>query len=343
MKKQLIFLTLSLILFSSNKIIAQENSEKESEAKELVVTGSPIITVFADYHAGIGAQNNISGFGLSRALLGYQFKLSPTLTGRAVIDAAVSPAEEYLSSQKREVYLRNAMLTWKDKGFTINGGLTGLYQFNLQERFWGYRYVAPSFQDQYKMGQSVDMGVTVEYQFMPWLSSDFSITNGEGFRNLNMDNKYRYALGLTLQPIENLTFRVYGDVFQQSEQNETQRTLALFAGYKTKYFSLGTEYNYQENSRWIAENNFSGYSVYTTIPINKKWNLYGRYDNIDSKDKDQKSWSNFTGEAVIAGVEYHPIKQLKIAPNYKYTKNFDAQQEKSDFFHVVYLNILFNW
>ena len=343
MKRQLIFCTFLSLLLVCSKAVAQESPEKGQEEKEYVITGSPIITVFADYHAGIGEQNNISGFGLSRALLGYQFKLSPTLTGRAVIDAAVSPTEEYLSSQKREVYLRNAMLTWKDKGFTINAGLTGLHQFNLQERFWGYRYVSQVFQDLYKMGASVDMAITAEYQFTSWLSSDFSISNGEGYKNLNTDNKYRYALGVTLQPFKNLTFRAYGDIYQQSEQDETQRTLALFAGYKTDCFSLGAEYNYQENNKWIAGNSYSGYSVYTTVPINKKWNIFGRYDNIDSEDSNHKQWNSFTGDAVIAGIEYHPIKQLKIAPNYKYTKHLDTKQEGSDISHVVYLNILFNW
>ncbi len=353
MKKLFISLLLLSSLFVSNKVVAQDSFEAtkttetaespEKAEKEFIITGSPIVTVFANYHAGIGDNNEISGFALTRAYLGYQFRLSPTLTGKAIIDAAVSPTETYLISQKREVYLKNAMLTWKDMGFTVNGGLTSLSQFNLQEKFWGYRYVAPSFQDLYKMGPSADLGITAEYQFMPCLSTDISFTNGEGYRNLNMDNKYRYAFGITLKPLENFTVRAYGDVYQQSGQEKDQRTLALFAGYKTKLFSLGAEYNYQENNKWKTGDDYSGYSVYTSLPINKKWTVFGRYDNIDSQNTDDKSWISFTGEAVTAGVEYQPIKQLKIAPNYKYTKDFDTELLVRNSFHVVYLNVSFNW
>ncbi len=338
MSKQFIFLFLISLFFYNNYTVAQENAEKE-----FTITGSPIVTVFANYHAGLGANNDISGFELTRAYLGYQFKLSPTLSGKAILDAAVSPIEEHLVSQKREVYLKNAMLTWKDKGFIINGGLTSLYQFNLQEKFWGYRYIAPSFQDLYKMGPSADMGITVEYQFISWLSADFSFTNGEGYRYLNTDNKYRYALGLTLQPFKNFIFRAYSDIYQQSGQDEDQRTLALFAGYKTDCFSLGAEYNYQENNKWKTGNNYSGFSVYTTFPVNKKWNIFGRYDNINSNNRNDKSWISFTGEMLIAGIEYLPVKQLKIAPNYKYVKDFDTQLLTHNSFHTVYLNVSFNW
>jgi phosphate-selective porin len=158
-----------------------------------------------------------------------------------------------------------------------------------------------------------------------------------------MDNKNRNTLGITLHPFENFTFRTSGDIYRQSEQDENQRTLAVFAGYETGVFSLGAEYNRQENSKWKDGNNYSGYSVYTTLPVNKKWNVFCRYDKINSEDNDHNVWNSFTGEMIIAGIEYHPVKQLKIAPNYKFVKNFDTQSKDYNSLHTIYLSVLFNW
>ncbi len=340
--KQFTFSVLFILLGLS--VFGQEKKD------DFKITGSPIVTVYTNYHAGLGESNGISGFEITRAYLGYQAQLLPSLSAKIVVDAGVSPAESLMAAQKREVYLKNAQLTWKEQNLTINGGLTGLLQFNVQEKFWGHRYIAQSFQDLYKMGSSADLGVTAEYQFIPQLSADFSFTNGEGYKNINTDNKYRTGLGITIKPIPSLTIRAYGDIFQQSlaektnpDTYKTQQTLALFGGYKCKYFSLGAEYNYQKNSAWKDRNNYYGYSVYTTVPINKKWHVFGRYDNIDSDDKDSNKWISFTGDLVIVGVEFSPIKNIKISPNYKFVKDYDTKLLAHNNSNWAYLNVEFTW
>ena len=61
------------------------------------------------------------------------------------------------SDLERVAYIKNAMLSWKTGNFTLDFGLIGLEQFNVQEKFWGYRYIMKSFQDEYKFGSSADM------------------------------------------------------------------------------------------------------------------------------------------------------------------------------------------
>ena len=107
------------------------------------------------------------------------------------------------------VYLINALLCWKTGDFTLNFGLIGLEQFNIQEKFWGYRYILKSFQDKYKFGSSADMGVVGKYKFASWFSADLTFINREGYKKLNKDNKYRYGIGLTFYPVQNLTVRGY--------------------------------------------------------------------------------------------------------------------------------------
>lgn len=313
-------------------------------------SGRPIIRTYANYHAGLGEANGYSGFELTRAYLGYEYNITPTLSGKAIMDAAVPPSGGNLNSQ---VYLKNMMLTWKDKGFTVNAGLIGVLQFDLQEKFWGYRYIIQSFQDLYGMGSSADLGITGTYRFATWISADLSLTNGEGYKRINMNNSSKYGIGITMNPIPSVTLRAYADLYSDSEDLRTsapegstdvtytdQKTLSAFAGYKCNYFSVGGEYNYQANKGFVKGCDYFGYSAYTSVPVAEKWIVFGRYDYVDSKDPAgfSKPWSKTDGQMLIAGVQYYPIKQLKIAPNFK---NLNLNNSQSQQF--VYLNIEFTW
>lgn len=337
MQKKIIILILCIFSFLT-KTFAQK-----SEQKPFAVSGVPVVSIFTNYHTAFGEKENISGFEMNRAYLGYEFKLHPNLTGRVVVDFASGTSEKFLVPLKRDIYMKNAMLIWEDKKFTITGGLIYLLQFRFQEKFWGYRYIAPVFQDVYKMGHSADLGASVEYKFSPWLSADFSITNGEGYKSMNADNKQRYGLGTTLKLNKGIVFRIYGDISQQSEKKDDQQSLAIFGGYKTEAFSLGLEYNYQKNNLWYKKNDYYGYSVYSTIPIDKKWKIFGRFDDIKSENADGNSWSSYTGEMLICGIEFNPIERIKIAPNYRYTRSLNPGLLTYSTLHSAYINVMFNW
>ena len=307
MKRILISVVLAAICLSSF-------GQKQEEKKKFQIKGQPIVTVFANYHAGIGNANKESGFALDRAYLGYQFSLTEKLSGKVVFDMGSTKVSG--SDLERVAYIKNAMLSWKTGNFTLDFGLIGLEQFNVQEKFWGYRYIMKSFQDEYKFGSSADMGILGKYKFTKWLSADITISNGEGYKKLNGDNKYRYAVGATILPVKNLTLRAYYDLASKNiEEDETkdQQNLAFFAGYKHELFSIG-------------------FSVYSTIKLEDQFNLFGRYDNLGSKD----DWSSADGQRILVGVQYAPIKQLKIAPNFS---TWNPRDGKSSSF--VYLNIEF--
>ena len=79
MKRILISVILAAICLSS---FGQQQEEK----KKFQIKGQPIVTVFANYHAGLGRANKESGFALDRAYLGYQFSLTEKLSGKVVFD-----------------------------------------------------------------------------------------------------------------------------------------------------------------------------------------------------------------------------------------------------------------
>lgn len=326
MKRILISVVFVAICFSSF-------AQKQEEKKEFQIKGHPIVTVFANYHAGIGRANQESGFALERAYLGYQFSLTEKLGGKVVFD--ISSTKVSGSDLERVAYVKNAMLTWKSGNFSLDFGLIGLEQFNVQEKFWGYRYIMKSFQDEYKFGSSADMGILGKYKFTQWLSADITISNGEGYKKLNGDNKYRYAAGVTVTPLESLTLRAYYDLASKNvkdEDTQDQQNLAFFAGFKHALFSIGAEYNQMFNTKHKANKDQSGFSIYSTIKLEEQFNIFGRYDNLGSKD----DWSSADGQRILVGMQYAPIKQLKIAPNFS---TWNPRDWKSNSF--IYLNIEF--
>ncbi|WP_292268461.1 hypothetical protein [Butyricimonas sp.] len=321
------------ILMSVVLIIACMSSFGQEEKKKFQITGKPIVTVFANYHAGLGDANKESGFALDRAYLGYQFSLTEKLSGKVVFDMGSTKVDG--ADLERVAYIKNAMLSWKTGDFTLDFGLIGLEQFNVQEKFWGYRYIMKSFQDEYKFGSSADMGILGRYKFTKWLSADITISNGEGYKKLNGDNKYRYAVGATLFPVKGLTIRAYYDLASKNSDADglkDQQNLAFFAGYKHKLFSLGGEYNQMFNTKSKEDKDQNGFSVYSTVKLAEKFDAFGRYDNLASKD----DWSSADGQRVLIGIQYSPIKQLKIAPNFS---TWNPRDGKSSSF--AYLNIEF--
>ena len=146
-KKLIVAAFLACIGISAN---AQDVKVEEPKGKAIVQT-------FGNFNVNFGADNS-RGFNLERTYLGYEYKLGNGLSVKSVMDIGKSSD---VSDLQRIAYIKNAMLSWKRGDMTLNGGLISTTQFNFQEKFWGYRYIMKSFQDQYKFGSSADLGLSV--------------------------------------------------------------------------------------------------------------------------------------------------------------------------------------
>ncbi|MDR2123213.1 MAG: hypothetical protein LBP34_08830 [Flavobacteriaceae bacterium] len=326
MKKQQFILSLLLFISTINLVYSQE-----------IPNGKIIARGFLDYNTNFTDKN---GFDITRAFLGYNYKFSPTLQGRVIVDGASGKS----SSGKLEPYIRNAYINWKDAGFNINVGLTGLLQFSLQEDYWTHRYILKSFQDLNSFASSVDLGFTAEYEISPIISVDFSLTNGEGYKEVKSDNNLRYGAGISLKPIKNTILRVYADYYNKSidtlsiKRND-QSDLSLFAGYQSEKISAGAEYNHQFNRDFIDGKDFYGYSLYSSVRIAPKWKAFARYDRTDSSNPPSYTspWNKLDGQLLMFGIEFQPVKQIKIAPNFR---NFNYDRGDSEQF--FFINAEFN-
>lgn len=310
-------------------------SIQAQEVKSSGPKGKAIVQVFANFHTGFGADNDDRGFELERSYLGYEYKFGKGLSVKGVMDIG---KPDSINDFHRIAYIKNAMITWQTGNLTLNGGLISTTQFNFQEKFWGYRYIMKSFQDEYKFGNSADLGISASYKFADWISADAIVVNGEGYKKIQKFDGLNYGLGVTVTPIKGLQIRLYGGLNESGEEGKKNAAnMAAFMGYKHEKFTIGAEYNYMMNSSFVEDADKSGYSVFASVNLPKNISLYARYDDTYSKNDWNKGKD---ASAAILGAEFKLGKYVKLSPNFRMTNpKADGASNK----YSAYINCYFGF
>ena len=311
-------------------ITAQAQGIKTEEPK-----GKAIVQVFGNFHTGFGAENDDRGFELERSYLGYEYNLGSGLSVKGVMDTGKSSD---VGDYQRIAYIKNAMVSWKTGNMTLSGGLISTTQFNFQEKFWGYRYIMKSFQDEYKFGSSADLGISVAYKFADWVSADLIIVNGEGYKKIQNNDGLNYGLGVTLTPLKGFQVRLYGGLNESAEDGKKDiANMSAFMGYKHEKFAIGAEYNYMMNASFKKDADQSGYSVFASVNLPKDVSLFARFDDLYSKN----DWNDAKDEsAAILGAQFKIGKYVKIAPNFRMTM---PKVDGADECYSAYINCYFGF
>jgi hypothetical protein len=304
MKKLLLF----LLVLTGNTYLSYSQ-----DTIGLKPSGKPEVLIFTDLNSSFSGGKNLNRFEITRAYFGYSYNFSPNWSGRLVFDVGNPGAGKF----QLTALLKYGYLQFQKSNLTAKLGMINTTQYDVQEKFWGYRYVLKSFQDQYNMGPSADLGFSAAYNFGSIVSADFIIQNGEGYKTLDVDSVLKTGLGLTITPIKNLLLRAYYDRMKKGQA--IQQTTALMAGYSNSHFKLGGEYNFQTDNVLVNGNDFSGYSVYGSLYFNPSFDLFARTDCLTSEKNLQSNPWNYSrdGRLYQGGIEYLPIKGLKIAPNFQ--------------------------
>jgi len=307
--------------------------EKSSFLKNL----KPIVQVFGT--ASYDIENNNYGYSVGRAHLGFQYKFNEKWSSKIIIDRgrATSVGEITVTDSLGNVlnvqnssnegayytmFLKFASLQWEvnDK-LTLKGGAILQNHYITQERFWGLRYVAQTFQDLYWKIPSSDLGFIATYKLNNFLSVDAAITNGEGPRKIqDAFGKVKFAGGIDINPSKKVQTRIFYHNRQSKTNNEkTEQLFSVFAGYKpiTK-FRIGGEFNYMANLDNISNLNSYGFSFYSAYQLSNKTELFARYDRLyyevtDILTKDNKK----DGNTIIGGISHSPVKGVNISLNYQ--------------------------
>ena len=294
--------------------------------------GQMIVTILSNFHSGFGAQNDVRGFELERSYLGYQCQLPNNLSMKVVFDVGRSKSVDDL---QRIAYVKNAFVSWTNENWKLSAGVIPTYLCDFQEKFWGYRYVLKSFQDEYKFGSSADLGISAAYQFNDNFMMDAIIVNGEGYKKVQVEDGLAYGLGMTAQVLDGLTLRLYGSLNEATPGLDDSYNLATFAGYKDNDFSIGVEYNAYWNSGYTKDANQSGFSVYSSQKLSDKVSIYARADQLTSKD----DWNKANdGILSLVGVEIKLNKYIQLSPNLRvWTPKADGMKDE----YMAYISCRF--
>lgn len=298
------------ILFTLVMILELFNLTGQSNENIFIPSGKPVILVFTDASSSFNKLGNSSQFSLARAYLGYEHNFSRTFSSRVVFDVG----DPGVGGFQMTAYVKNAYLMYNNKGFTARVGMIPTDQLVVPEKHWGYRYIIKSFQDQYGLGPTADIGAGIEYSPAKFISIDASLLNGEGYKKIQSDSTFKATFGLTLKPADGLVLRAYYD---RMKKVNAQTTISLFAGYTYKAFRIGLEYDIQKNNKMQAQNNFSGISTWASLQFAEKFSVFTRYDYLSSETipGEAQAWNyHKDGSLFIAGLDYTPVKGVKIAP-----------------------------
>ncbi len=272
--------------------------------------GKPIIRVFSNFHSTFSDGDSQSAFDVTRVYLGYEHSFSEEFSGTVIFDVA----DPGVGKLQMTAFVKNAFLNYKRENLSIDFGVIPTTQFKVQENFWGYRYLAKVFQDEYGFASSADLGASVSYKFGEMLSADLAVTNGEGYKKLQSDSILKTAVGITFTPVKALTIRGMADMM------DNQNTYAGFVGYKNSKFSVAAEYNYQSNHLMVDDHDYFGPSVYGTLNLSKKSKVFARFDDLKSNTPSgaTANWNDAAdGQLILAGFEFAPVSGIKLSPNFR--------------------------
>jgi hypothetical protein len=317
--KKLLIITMVVVGFSLNSFAQDKEEFKPS--------GSPTFKLFTNYHSTLTDGKTLNEFELTRAYLGYGHKFSENWSGKVIFDVG-NPKDG--GGFEMTAYVKNAYMNYNDDNWNVNFGIISTTAFKTQEKFWGYRYLLKSFQDEFKFGSSADVGISAAYKFNDVLSADVILVNGEGYKKLQNDSAFAAGIGLTLKPVDGLTVRGYYETMTETDEgDESKNTLVFFLGYKYENFSIGFDYTDQANNKKVEGNDMDGYSAYATYKVNSS-KLFARYDHLTSNN----DWNSKSGDYIVVGAEFNPVKGIKITPNYRHFAAAVDGVENIDYLYV---------
>ncbi len=324
-----------LLLLTLTGVISTlgQNNPDESEFNP---SGSPFAKIYTNVHTQVSESENETGFEITRAYFGYEYELSKNFSARINLDVGDPESGKF----QYTAYLKNAYMKFSYNNLTTYFGMISTIQFKLQEKIWGRRYILKSFQDEYKYGSSADLGISVTYKLHDMVSIDATLINGEGYKSVQLDSAYRAGAGITITPVKGLALRGY---FDYEKKDEPLMHIATFISYSKDAISAGVEFNIENNNKYEKDHNLTGYSAYASYQLKKKLEFFGRYDYLTSNKLSGETdpWNiSKNGQLFMAGIEYAPVKGIKIAPNYK---GWLPSADGSSLISWIYLNAEFSF
>ena len=150
-------------------------------SQAIVSQGKPVAEIFTDFHWNLDDSTKTTGFGMNRAYLGYNFLPGGSFSGSIIVNIGNPDDLSPESVRRRYAFFREASITYTKNKLNISLGITDTHLFDFQQKFWGKRYVANTYQSINGYGYIADLGVALDYKFNDIWKCDITIMNSEGY------------------------------------------------------------------------------------------------------------------------------------------------------------------
>ncbi|PKP17826.1 MAG: hypothetical protein CVU05_14795 [Bacteroidetes bacterium HGW-Bacteroidetes-21] len=299
--------------------------EKTDSIKPLEIKHSFFANVYTGFYYSFSDKAvPRAGFDFSTGLLGYKadwgdkatvtliYDVTKTTTDITVQDTANRPLTvNYFKGSDYTAFLKMAEIDFKPrKWLEISvGQLLNQQYLTYQDKFWGFRYVATTFQEFYRFGSPADFGTRVTLKLKDKLNFSLGAVNGEGpFRKQDNDATLQYFTNIGYMPVKGFIVKVFAD-YLPIDGRPARSAISFFTGYRCTDWRIGVEYNHVENNLYTIGNTLQGTSVYGAYKIADKWNILARHDYLIKTSTYEKA------HYIIAGCEYEPYKGIYVALN----------------------------
>jgi len=255
-----------------------------------------------------------NSFEIHRVYVSYSSKLTKNISYKFTSDVGRFNTGK---DERMSLYLKIAALSWKTRYGKFVFGLQGLNMFNVEEHNWGYRFVEKAPMDKNHFASSADLGVGYYLKLAKKLNLSALITNGGGYKNVELNNfkKYSFQLLYGDSKISNGGFNVGTSLsfegFDNGSINGTTTVFGGFAAYSTGKIRFGGEYDLKNSSGLDITSNII--SAFADVKFSKVMEIFGRVDFFDpntNSDNDENTY-------IIVGLNFVPGKGFSIAPNVK--------------------------
>ena len=285
--------------------------------------------VFGDYYYVVENHDmsikDQHGFWFRRIYFTYDYTYDQNWSARFRLE--MGNEGDFKSSNKMTPIVKDAWLRYKFARQSIYLGMSGTPTFGLIEDTWGYRSVEKVPVDLYKMGSSKDFGIAGKGVFDKegMFNYHLMFSNGSG-NSQEIDKGKSVMLSLSARLKNGFIIEVYGDYADKKEHTDAYM-LQGFVAYKAEMFRIGFQYSNQWIQQVNSDNKELGVlSGFVTGNISECFSLLLRGDRVfDQVPKADgiaylplDPYSKFT--LLIFGVDFHPIKNVKLIPNIEFAK-----------------------
>ena len=253
-------------------------------------------------------------FSVDRAYLQYTDDVADDLFFKLRYD--VGRDNDTDGDTKLTSYLKNVYVDWKNgDNSKFSLGLISMNSFGVQEKTWGYRFIAKSPVDYHKfISSTADFGIGYSHSFGEF-NANVQIVNGDGYKKNDSDGKMltslRFMYGeskLNKNDGHNVGIVMTSFDGESDDDTDDYSLTGLFGGWSSSGLRLGLEYNSYDYGDLTDKLT----SFYLNYKMSDALNLFARHDMLNTHNDDLSS----VDEAVsMLGAVWNPTNGLYISPN----------------------------